>query len=89
MPEDNQHNILYFEAPTVKSLFESMDIWQKENGKRFLSTSIQKENGFFCCIALTNPMEVIITQVVQVIIKNSIGNDYAKVTNGKLNVTNT
>jgi hypothetical protein len=79
MPEDNQRNILFFEAPTMKSLFESMDTWQKENGKRFLSASIHQDNNLYCCIALTNPMEVVIV--------NGIGSLQAGVWNERLMVT--
>jgi hypothetical protein len=60
MSEDNKQNILYFERPTMRSLFECMENWQNTEGKRFLSASIHKDGDLFCCIALTNPMEVVI-----------------------------
>ena len=38
-----------------------MDEWQKYNKKRLLSLNVQKDENLFCCIALTNPTEVVIT----------------------------
>ena len=60
MKEDNIHNILYFENLSMKGLFDDMSSWQKENKKRFLSSSIQKDQYKYCCICLTNPSEVTI-----------------------------
>jgi hypothetical protein len=40
-----------------------MDEWQKTNRKRMQSVSIHKDGEMFCCIALTNPSEVIITDI--------------------------
>jgi hypothetical protein len=40
-----------------------MEDWQKANNKRLLSVSIQQDGGKFCCIALTNPSEVVITDL--------------------------
>jgi hypothetical protein len=60
MSDDNKHNLLYFEAPTMKELFETMENWQQNNQRRLLSTNIQQDQGKFCCIALSNPTEVII-----------------------------
>jgi hypothetical protein len=60
MSEANKQNILYFERPSMRSLFECMENWQNTEGKRFLSASIHKDGDLFCCIALTNPMEVVI-----------------------------
>ncbi|QTA84818.1 hypothetical protein [Desulfonema magnum] len=60
MSDDNKHNILYFEGSSVRKLYENMETWQHENRKRFLSTSIQKDGDKFCCIALTNPSEVVV-----------------------------
>ena len=57
---NNKQNIYYFEGSSMRSLHDTMDVWQKEHGKRFLSMSINKEGGSFNCIALTNPTEVII-----------------------------
>ena len=61
MAENNKHNILYFEGQSMKQLYINMDEWQKDNGKRFLSTSVNKDGDNYCCIALTNPSEVFIT----------------------------
>jgi hypothetical protein len=58
--ENNKHNLVYFESPSMKELYDTMDEWQHTNQKRLLSTNIQKDDGKFCCIALTNPSEVII-----------------------------
>ena len=61
MTENNKHNLLYFEASTMRGLFEIMDDWQKANEKRLLSVCVQKDGDSFCCLALSNPMEVVIT----------------------------
>ncbi len=60
MSDENKRNLLYFESNSMKELYETMEEWQKNNAKRLLSTNIQKDRGKFCCIALTNPTEVII-----------------------------
>ena len=60
MTEDNKHNLLFFEAPSMRQLSALLHAWQEENRKRFLSVSVQKDGEHFCCIALTNPQEVII-----------------------------
>ena len=60
MTENNKRNILFFEASTMKELHSNMDDWQKDNKKRFLSMSVNKDGDSFSCIALTNPSEVII-----------------------------
>lgn len=61
MSSDNKHNLLYFESSSVKVLYKSMQNWQNENNKRLLSVSIVKDGYLFCCIALSNPTEVVIT----------------------------
>ena len=58
--DENKKNLLYFESPTVRGLYESMENWQEANQKRLLSVSIQKDGDMFCCIALSNPTEVVI-----------------------------
>ena len=60
MPADNKHNLQYFEAPSMRELFDQMETWQYEQGKRLLSLNVAKDADEFCCIALTNPTEVII-----------------------------
>ena len=60
MVDNNKHNILYFESSTMRGLHETMESWQNANQKRFLSMSVQKDGSNFCCIALTNPTEVVI-----------------------------
>jgi hypothetical protein len=61
MPDDNKHNLLYFESPTMRGLYSDMEEWQHTNHRRLLSVSIQQDGENFCCIALTNPTEVVIT----------------------------
>lgn len=60
MSDENKRNLQYFEAPSMKALFDLMQAWQNENNKRLLSLSVEKDGDNFCCIALTNPTEVII-----------------------------
>jgi hypothetical protein len=76
MSGENKRNLQFFEARSMRELYECMEAWQDANQKRLLSVSIQEDGGKFCCIALTNPSEVVIT--------NSAGNDYAIVKNGHL-----
>ncbi len=76
MSENNKENMLYFSHETMTGLHQEMDAWQKEHQKRLLSLNIQKDGGKFCCIALTNPSEVIIV--------SGPGNDQATVTRGQL-----
>ena len=60
MSNNNKRNLLYFENESMRGLYNCMENWQVENHKRLLSTNIQKDGGLFCCIALTNPTEVVI-----------------------------
>lgn len=60
MEHDNKRNIHYFIGSSMNELYERLDGWQRENQKRFLSLSIQNDGGGFCCIALTNPSEMVI-----------------------------
>lgn len=60
MLDDNKHNLLYFQNPSMRGLYECMEQWQKDNKKRLLSVSILQDGGEYCCIALTNPTEVVI-----------------------------
>jgi len=59
--EMNKRNVHYFEASTMASLHQKLDSWQEEKQQRLLSISIQREGDQYCCIALSNPMEVVIT----------------------------
>ncbi|WP_067541944.1 hypothetical protein [Nocardia crassostreae] len=61
MSDLNKRNLHYFESPSMRGLFESMDEWQEAHGRRLLSISVQQDGDTFCCIALTNPTEVVIT----------------------------
>lgn len=60
MSDENKHNVLYFESSSMRGLYECIENWQNTNHKRFLSISIERDGGSFCCIALTNPTEVMI-----------------------------
>jgi hypothetical protein len=60
MTDENKRNLQYFEADSMAGLFEAMQTWQEEEKKRFLSMDIQSDRGRFCCIALTNPSEVVL-----------------------------
>ncbi len=61
MSDLNKENLLYFEDVSMRGLFEKMQVWQKTNSKRLLSVSIQQDGLNYCCIALANPTEVVIT----------------------------
>ena len=55
MPDENKRNVHYFEAESMSALFASLQAWQNETDKRFLSVAISEDHSKFCCIALTNP----------------------------------
>lgn len=76
MEENNKLNTLYFESSTMKGLYDTIENWQVENQKRLLSLNIQKNGDNFCCIALTNPTEVVITSLD--------GKNHAELSNGNL-----
>ena len=78
MSDDNKRNLLFFEGSSVRMLYDTMDEWQKTNRKRLHSVNIQKDGDTFCCIALTNPTEVIITD---------LNSDFAFVSDNSLQVT--
>jgi hypothetical protein len=78
MSDENKRNLQFFEARSMRELYDCMQAWQDANQKRLLSVSIQEDGGKFCCIALTNPTEVVIT--------SSGGNHYANVSDGSLSV---
>jgi len=78
MTDNNKHNILYFEGSSMRVLHNTMDEWQKENEKRFLSMSVNKDGETYCCIALTNPSEVVIVS------GNNWDKTQARVKDGKL-----
>jgi hypothetical protein len=61
MSNENKRNIQYFEAHSMLKLYQLMESWQAANNKRLLSMSVQRDGNNFCCIALTNPSEVVIT----------------------------
>ena len=78
MQDDNKQNLLYFENASMRGLYEDMKTWQREHHKRLLATSVQKDADRFCCIALTNPTEVVIC--------DGSGGRQAEVENGLLRV---
>lgn len=82
MEYNNKRNLYYFEGETMKELHDELDDWQNENQKRFLSLNIQRENSKYCCIALSNPTEVVILD------GSTTGPNVAWVDNGKLLVSN-
>ena len=47
----------------MADLHQELQAWQIEHEIRLLSMNIQMDSGRFCCIALTNPTEVVITNV--------------------------
>jgi len=61
MADETKQNVQYFEAESMNALFCLMRDWQDAHEKRFLSLGIGSDGGRFCCIALTNPSEVVIT----------------------------
>ena len=48
-------NLLYFEASSMKELYECMKSWQDKNHQFFFDLDIQKEGDKFCCIASIDP----------------------------------
>ena len=61
MSDMNKRNLVYFENPSMRGLYDCMEEWQRDNDRRLLSISVQQDGGNYCCIALTNPTEVVIT----------------------------
>lgn len=61
MSNANKRNLVYFENPSMRGLYACMEDWQQVNNRRLLSISVQQDGGNYCCIALTNPTEVVIT----------------------------
>ena len=63
MSDTNKRNLVYFENPSMRGLYACMEEWQQANNRRLLSISVQQDAGNYCCIALTNPTEVVITSL--------------------------
>ncbi len=61
----NKSNLVYFECPSMRELYEGMENWQTSNQQRFLSISIQKDKGKFCCVALIYPWDLMQTMQQQ------------------------
>jgi hypothetical protein len=80
MSDMNKRNLVYFESPSMRGLYYCMEEWQRDNNRRLLSISVQQDGGNYCCIGLTNPAEVVIT--------NTDGKRHADVTpRGSLRIT--
>jgi hypothetical protein len=79
MPKGNRRNLQVFEAASMRELYDIMRTWQQENHKSLLSVCIQSDRGMFCCIALTNPIQVVIT--------DEDGEEHAIVNDGALEVS--
>ena len=60
MDDNNKNNLHFFAADSMSQLHQQLLKWQAENQKRFLSLEIQHDEGQFCCLALTNPTEVVL-----------------------------
>lgn len=82
MENSNKLNTLYFEHTTMKGLYNTIESWQAENRKRLLSVNIQKDGDNFCCIALTNPSEVMLVDFAG----SPLPLSFATVINGRLQV---
>jgi hypothetical protein len=61
MSSTNKRNLVYFENPSMRGLYACIEEWQQANNRRLLSISVQQDGDNYCCIALTNPTEVVIT----------------------------
>jgi hypothetical protein len=79
MTDDNKENLVYFESSSMRGLFDAMHEWQGTHRRRLLSTDVHRDGELFCCIALTNPSEVLI------VCGNNL--DQAYVSGGCLSVT--
>ena len=80
MSSESHMNSEYCEAATMKELYVMIARWQEENKKRMLSLAVDKCRGGLCCLAVTNPMEV-------VIVTPPGAGPGAKVDRGRLHVT--
>jgi hypothetical protein len=77
MPNASKHDLVYFESPSMRSLYEDMNEWQRDNDRALFSVSIQRDGGNYCAIAVAGPTEVTVT--------NAGGNRHAVVSeNGRL-----
>jgi len=56
----NKKNLHFFSAPTMHDLYKTLQMWQEDSKTRFLSLNIHPQDDGYCCIALTNPSEVVI-----------------------------
>jgi len=61
--EKNFSNTHYFEAKTMKEMYNKVEIWQIQNEKRLQSLQCQRSfdhNENVCCIGITGPNEVLL-----------------------------
>lgn len=76
---DNNQNIFWFAAKSMREVYEKISSWQQSENKRILSFHMEKDGEEFCAIVATNPMEVIIMDGERAggasVIKNSM-NDH-------------
>jgi hypothetical protein len=80
MSDMHKRNLVYFENSSMRGLYDEMESWQEATSKRLLSISVQQDGSNYCCIALTNPTEVVIT--------SRDGKRYAQITGlGQLSTT--
>ena len=79
MTDINKQNLVYFEANSMKQLYDDMEEWQNHWEKRFLSTQIQRDAEKLCCIALTAP-----TIPTEVVICSASGDEKASVRDRRL-----
>lgn len=61
MANENKSNLRFFEAQSMRELYDGMRKWEDAENVRLLSVNIHQDSGKFCCIALTSPTEVVIT----------------------------
>src|SRR5438128_5888402 len=55
--EAYEHEIEYFENSSMRELYLDMEVWQQTNDRRLLSITVQRDDGNYCCIALTEPID--------------------------------
>jgi len=53
-------NLQYFHGKSMGELYQKMKDWEVEWEKSILSINIQQEGHLFTCIALTNPIKVVL-----------------------------
>jgi len=51
MADDNERSLFFFEASSMRELYESLQTWANANRKHLRSFNIQVDCGKFYCIA--------------------------------------